>query len=183
MPDAEGKVRAVFGEAVKAGLVCLAVGFAVAITGNAAVGLIDDREMHRLFGRLGFLAAAEGFRAHEAVAAGHPALGLSFAVHDGVEHDTGTILQRDGTAAALVEVFQLHPNLQSFFSYRVGQGRGHRPAAAIEYKTLGRLLGGAFQSDGSLPWASARPAAKFQAAVGWGGISLVPAFCASLSNR
>ena len=92
VPYAEGKVRAVFGESVEAGLVRFAIGFAVAITGNAAVSPVNNREVYWLLSRLGFLAAGERFGSHESIAASHPALGLAFAGNDGVEEGATVIL-------------------------------------------------------------------------------------------
>ena len=118
--DTEGKVRIVLGVILESGLVRLAVHLAVAITGDGAVGLIHDRELHGLLVGFGFLRAGEGFGAREPVAAGHPALGFAFAEDNAVKHHAVFILQRDCAAAALVEILQFDPHLQCLLGHRHG---------------------------------------------------------------
>ena len=88
---------------VVGGSVTGAVGLAVAVEFDAAVGLVDDRQMDEFAGLGGLGRAVHVPGADGVVAAGHPAGLLPFAEDDRVEDAATEGFHRQDAAATLVE--------------------------------------------------------------------------------
>src|SRR5262249_18151014 len=116
-----------------AGTIPLAVGLAVAVAADAALGVIDQGDVDSPFVRLLLDLAIEVLRTAEEVAAGHPVALLAFAEDDGVEDVAVERLHVDGAAAGLRQVVQAPPRLERPGLERLRQRRrGRERGLAVE---------------------------------------------------
>ncbi len=110
----------------------LAVGFAIAVDGGGAVGLMGDGDVDGAVGGFGFGGGIEEFAAGEVVATGDPVGGFFFPEDDGVEEGAVYALDGERAAALLGEVVELDPGFEGFGLEIFWQGVGLGHGLAIE---------------------------------------------------
>ena len=128
------------------GHVGLAVGFAIAVAADRAVGVVGHGQVHRpcrfLLGR-----SAERFRAQELVAPRQPLARRLLGVDDRVERRATAGLDRHHAAPALVEGREPHPGDERLLAERAGQRSRDRIALAIEHEPCLAEFGAVVERD------------------------------------
>ena len=132
---------------VGVGDVGLAVGFAITVAADRAVGVVGHGQVHRpcrfLLGR-----SAERFRAQELVAPRQPLARRLLGVDDRVERRATAGLDRHHAAPALVEGREPHPGDERLLAERAGQRSRDRIARAVEGEPSLAEFGAVVERDG-----------------------------------
>ena len=104
--------------------VAFPIGFAVPVTGNRAVVLIDDGNANRIPpGLVLRRTALEVTCPRKAIATRNPFARLALGKHDRIENFTIHRFDTDGCAATLIQIIQQHHSFERFFAEILLQGR------------------------------------------------------------